>query len=64
MGQVMDNYRKAVAMVTAPDAFLELTTIDLGGCTLKAYRHAPGSLRDLWQLGQGHGDKEYIVYGR
>ena len=27
--QVMENYRSAVAMVTAPDAFLELTTIEL-----------------------------------
>ena len=63
MSQAMDNYRQAVAMVTAPEAFLELTTIEQGGCTLKAYQHAPGSLRDLWLMGQGHGDKEYIVYG-
>ena len=63
MSQVMNNYRQAVAMVTAPEAFLELTTIEQGGCTLKAYQHAPGSLRDLWLMGQGHGDKEYIVYG-
>ena len=63
MSQVMDNYRQAVAMVTAPEAFLELTTIEQDGCTLKAYQHAPGSLRDLWLMGQGHGDKEYIVYG-
>ena len=58
MSQAMDNYRQAVAMVTAPEAFLELTTIEQGGCTLKAYQHAPGSLRDLWLMGQGHGDKE------
>ena len=50
MSQVMDNYRQAVAMVTAPEAFLELTTIEQGGCTLKAYQHAPGSLRDLWLM--------------
>ena len=61
--QVMDNYRSAVAMVTAPDAFLELTTIEHGGQTLKAYKHAPGSMRDLWMLGQGYADQEYIVYG-
>ena len=35
--QVMENYRSAVAMVTAPDAFLELTTIEHGGQMLKAY---------------------------
>ena len=61
--QVMENYRSAVAMVTAPDAFLELMTIDHGGQTLKAYKHAPGSMRDLWMLGQGYADQEYIVYG-
>ena len=59
----MAHYRDAVAMVTAPGAFLELTTIDHGGQTLKAYKHAPVSMRDLWMMGQGYGDQEYIVYG-
>ena len=61
--EVMAHYRRAVEMVTAPDAFLELTTIEVGGNKLKAYKHAPGSMRDLWMLGQGYGDQEYIVYG-
>ncbi len=61
--EVMEHYRRAVEMVTAPDAFLELTTIEVGGNQLKAYKHAPGSMRDLWMLGQGYGDQEYIVYG-
>jgi len=61
--EVMAHYRRAVEMVTAPDAFLELTTIEVGGNQLKAYKHAPGSMRDLWMLGQGYGGQEYIVYG-
>ena len=61
--EVMDHYRKAVEMVTAPGAFLELTTIEEDGHALKAYQHAPGSMRDLWLLGQGFADQEYIVYG-
>lgn len=61
--EVMAHYRRAVEMVTAPEAFLELTTIEVGGNQLKAYKHAPGSMRDLWMLGQGYGDQEYIVYG-
>jgi acyl-CoA synthetase (AMP-forming)/AMP-acid ligase II len=60
---IIEHYRNAVAMVTAPDAFLELTTIEQGGQALKAYKHAPGSMRDLWMLGQGYADQEYIVYG-
>ena len=60
--QVMEHYRNAVAMVTAPGAFLELTTVDVDGHVLKSYQHAPGSMRDLWLLGQGFGDQEYIVY--
>ena len=43
---IIEHYRNAVAMVTAPEAFLELTTIEQGGQTLKAYKHAPGSMRD------------------
>ena len=61
--EVITHYRRAVEMVTAPEAFLELTTIELGGHALKAYKHAPGSMRDLWMLGQGYGDQEYVVYG-
>ncbi|MDG2459748.1 MAG: class I adenylate-forming enzyme family protein [Luminiphilus sp.] len=61
--QVMDHYRSAVAMVTAPGAFLEVTTIEADGQALKAYQHAPRSMRDLWLLGQGFADQEYIVYG-
>ena len=59
----MEHYRDAVAMVTAPGTFLELTTIDHGGQSLKAYKHAPVSMRDLWMMGQGYGEQEYIVYG-
>lgn len=59
----MDHYRSAVAMVTAPGAFLEVTTIEADGQALKAYQHAPRSMRDLWLLGQGFADQEYIVYG-
>ena len=59
----MEHYRNAVKMVTAPGAFLELTTIEVGGHELKAYQNAPGSMRDLWLLGQVYGDQEYIVYG-
>ncbi len=61
--QVIKNYRQAVEMVTAPGAFLEVTTIEVSGQALRAYQHAPGSMRDLWLLGQGFGDQEYIVYG-
>jgi len=61
--QVMACYRQAVEMVTAPGAFLEVSTIERAGHEIKAYKHAPGSLRDFWLLGQSYGDKEYIVYG-
>ena len=58
----MAHYRDAVAMVTAL-RISRATTIDHGGQPLKAYKHAPVSMRDLWMMGQGYGDQEYIVYG-
>ena len=61
--QIVDYYRQAVDMVTAPGAFLEVTNIKRDGYELKAYKNAPGSLRDFWLLGQSYGDQEYIVYG-
>ena len=40
--QIVDYYRQAVDMVTAPGAFLEVTNIKRDGYELKAYKNAPG----------------------
>ena len=50
------------AALTAPGQMFEITRVDVGGQTLKAWKNAPNSLRDLWALSAAHGDRDYIVY--
>ena len=48
--------------LTSPGQMFEITTVDVRGVPLRAYAHAPGSLRDGWAMAAGHGDKDYLVY--
>jgi acyl-CoA synthetase (AMP-forming)/AMP-acid ligase II len=53
--QVFDN-------LTAPGQMFEITDVEVGGQSLKAWKNAPGSLRDVWALSAGYAEKDYLVY--
>lgn len=40
----------------------EITTVEVRGQDLRVYKNQPPTLRELWQLTAGHGDKDYLVY--
>ncbi len=48
--------------LTAEGQMFEMTEVDVGGQNLKAWKNAPGSLRDIWMLSAGYADKDYLVY--
>jgi acyl-CoA synthetase (AMP-forming)/AMP-acid ligase II len=48
--------------MTAPGQMFEITEVDVAGQALKAWKNAPGSLRDVWLMSAGHADKDYLVY--
>lgn len=48
--------------LTAPGGQFEITEVDVRGQALRTYKNQPATLRDLWALSAGHGDKEYLVY--
>lgn len=48
--------------MTSPGQMFEISEIEIDGHTLKAWTHAPASLRDLWASTIGHADKDYLVY--
>jgi long-chain acyl-CoA synthetase len=56
------SYEEAGAQVTAPGQLFEVVTVDIGGVEYKAFKNAPGSLRDLFALARGYGDKTFLVY--
>ena len=46
----------------APGQMFEITEVEVGGNQVKAWANAPGSLRDVWAMAAGHGEKDYLVY--
>ena len=48
--------------MTAEGQMFEMTEVEVAGQQLRAWKNAPGSLRDIWALSAGHADKDYLVY--
>ncbi len=62
MSRMALSYQEAGEQVTAPGQLFEVTPISIGKVEYKAFKNAPGSLRDLFSLARGYGDKTFLVY--
>ncbi len=51
-----------VAELTAPGQLLELTTEEIDGVSMRAWKNAPASLRAVLEFSRAHGEGEFIVY--
>ena len=58
----MLSYEDAAAAVTAPGERYEVETIKVDGALVKAFKHAPPSLRELFASARSRGDKTFLVY--
>ncbi|HEX8805122.1 MAG TPA: AMP-binding protein, partial [Acidimicrobiales bacterium] len=58
----MIGYEEAIARVTAPGERYELTEVTVGGQTLTAFRHAPPTLRQVFDTARARGDRDFLVY--
>lgn len=56
------SYEDAAARITAPGERYETHEITVDGITYTAFKGAPGTLRDLFDLTTLYGDTEFIVY--
>lgn len=59
---IIEHYRTARELAVKPGTLFEVGSVNVRGQELLGYVHAPGSMRDIWLLSAGHGDKEYLVY--
>ena len=57
-----NELKEAWNELTSPGQMFEVTTVEVRGVPLKTYALAPPSLRDVWSMAAGHGDKDYLVY--
>ena len=52
---------RANELLTRPGSPFEVEDRIIRGVPLKVWKHAPATLRDLWELGRVHGDKTFLV---
>ncbi|MGH9274344.1 MAG: AMP-binding protein, partial [Acidimicrobiales bacterium] len=58
----MLTYEEAAAAITAPGERFEIETIEVEGVPVKAFKHAPPSLREIFASARARGDDTFLVY--
>lgn len=56
------SIEQAHALLTSPGQIFEMEDTDVRGVTLRTYKHAPQTLRDIFMLCRQHGERDYLVY--
>lgn len=56
------EYKQAWSELTAAGAPFEVVDITLRGSQIRAFKHAPPTIRDFWLSTAAFGDREYLVY--
>jgi len=56
------SYEEAAAAVTAPGERYELEIIEVDGVSVRAFRNAPPSLREIFATARARGDETFLVY--
>ena len=59
---MIEEFTKAWDELTAPGAQFATTTIEVRGVPIKVFENALPSMRAVWELARGYGDRDYIVY--
>jgi len=57
-----DALKKVWAQLTATGAPFEVTTVEVGGVPVRAFKNAPRNVRDLWLSSAQFSDRTYLVY--
>jgi acyl-CoA synthetase (AMP-forming)/AMP-acid ligase II len=59
---MIEQYQAAWDELTAPGAQFATTTIEVRGVPIKVFESALPSMRTVWELARGYGDRDYVVY--
>ncbi len=62
MPAMIEEFQEAWEALTAPGAQFATTTIDVRGVPIKVFESALPSMRTVWEIARGYGDRDYIVY--
>ena len=59
---MIEQYTEAWDELTAPGAQFATTQIEVRGMPIKVFESALPSMRTVWEMARGYGDRDYIVY--
>jgi acyl-CoA synthetase (AMP-forming)/AMP-acid ligase II len=59
---MIEQYTEAWNELTAPGAQFATTTIEVRGVPIKVFESALPSMRSVWEMARGYGDRDYVVY--
>jgi acyl-CoA synthetase (AMP-forming)/AMP-acid ligase II len=59
---MIEQYQEAWDELTAPGAQFATTTIEVRGVPIKVFESALPSMRSVWEMARGYGERDYIVY--
>ena len=59
---MIEEYTEAWDELTAPGGPFAMKEIEVRGVPMRVFESAPPSMRFVWELAAGHGDKDYVVY--
>ena len=59
---MIHHYLAARSELEGPGSPFAVTTIEVRGTPVKTFAAAPPTMRALWELSAGHGDKTYLIY--
>jgi acyl-CoA synthetase (AMP-forming)/AMP-acid ligase II len=59
---MIEEFQQAWDELTAPGAQFATTTIDVRGVPITVFESALPSMRTVWELARGYGDRDYVVY--
>jgi long-chain acyl-CoA synthetase len=58
-----DVYQETWNTLTGPDTPFEVVEIEVRNSTMRVYKNAPLSLREIWLSSLIHAERDYLVYG-
>ena len=59
---MIEQYQEAWDELTAPGAQFATKVIEVRGVPIKVFESALPSMRSVWEMARGYGDREYVVY--
>ena len=59
---MIEEFKAAWDQLISPGAQFAMKEITVRGTPMRVYESAPPSMRFVWELASGYGDKDYVVY--